>query len=294
MAGVLGTAGVLTALAVVIWLPQLIYPPLTQRALAQVPGGAQRMAAQQAQLEIQSGFRGQLLQLFGGLVVFVGAAAGWQQLRVAREGQITERFTRAIDHLGSDTLDIRLGGIYALERVAKNSVNDRPTVTDILCSFVREHSPWPVGAPDGPQHPTPEVDDQLPWLTARAPDVQTALYVLGRRPGHPDEHKPYLSRVDLRRALLGRARLAGANLRHSNLSRAYMPGCDLEHGQLAHADLRHANLRGARMAHADLRSAHLQHSDLRGADLSDACLDGADVTGVHTDDATIWPDSRLG
>lgn len=41
-------------------------------------------------------------------------------LKVAQESQITERFTRAVDQLGSKELEIRLGGIYALERMLMN------------------------------------------------------------------------------------------------------------------------------------------------------------------------------
>ncbi|MEU0650331.1 pentapeptide repeat-containing protein [Streptomyces umbrinus] len=299
MLGTLGGVAGLIVLAAVVWLPRTVYPPLTPRELGHVASEEKRVELQQAQSKVQSDFRSQLLQALGGLVVVAGAAAGWQQLRLAREGQITERFTRAIDHLGSETLDVRLGGIYALERVAKNSPDDRPTVSDILCAFVREHSRWPVGAPDGPEHPTPTVDRQMPWLTTRAPDVQTALYVLGRRHGHPQEHKLYLSRADLRRAQLSKAQLEGTNLRHSNLSRAYMPDSNLENGQLVNTDLRHAHLRGARLSHSDLRDAHLQHADLRqatlrgadlrGANLSDAHLYGADLTDVRTDETTTWP-----
>ncbi|WP_458248848.1 pentapeptide repeat-containing protein [Streptomyces sp. MAI_2237] len=298
----LGTGGVVIALAAVVWLPRLMYPPLPSDQLVGVAGQAQRVELQQAQLKVQNDFRGQVLQAMGALVVVAGAGVGWQQFRLARQGQITERFTRAIDHLGHPTLDVRLGGIYALERIAKNSPDDQPTVTDILCVFVREHAPWPVGAPEGPQHPTPAMEPHLPWLTSRAPDVQTALYVLGRRPWHRQEHTLYLSRVDLRRAHLSKAQLESANLRHSNLSRAYMPDSNLHSGELVNADLRYANLRGARLTHANLRRAHLQHADLRqalvrgadlrGADLTDADLDGADLTGVTADATTIWPDAH--
>jgi hypothetical protein len=34
-----------------------------------------------------------------GLLLLVGATATWRQLRLSREGQITERFTKAIDQL---------------------------------------------------------------------------------------------------------------------------------------------------------------------------------------------------
>ena len=45
-------------------------------------------------------------------------------LEIAQEGQITERFTRAIDQLGANdkdgnpAIEIRLGGIYALEKLS--------------------------------------------------------------------------------------------------------------------------------------------------------------------------------
>lgn len=57
---------------------------------------------------------------------------------IDREGQITERFTRAIEQLGSGSPAIRLGGIYALERIAKDSARDHATVVHILTAYVRE------------------------------------------------------------------------------------------------------------------------------------------------------------
>src|SRR3712207_3973288 len=48
-----------------------------------------------------------------------------EELSLTRQGQITERFTRAIDQLGHDRTEIRLGGIYALERIAKESEEDQ-------------------------------------------------------------------------------------------------------------------------------------------------------------------------
>src|SRR5829696_7633641 len=59
---------------------------------------------------------------------------------VAEQGHITERYTKAIEQLGSDKLDVRLGGIYALERIAVDSERDHPTVVEVLSAFVREHS----------------------------------------------------------------------------------------------------------------------------------------------------------
>ncbi|MCA1666553.1 MAG: hypothetical protein LC793_03970, partial [Thermomicrobia bacterium] len=66
---------------------------------------------------------------------------------VAREGQITERFTRAIDQLGSEKDEIRLGAIYALERIAKDSRSYQDSIMDILAAYVRRDSRWDISKP---------------------------------------------------------------------------------------------------------------------------------------------------
>ncbi len=120
------------------------------------------------------------------LLLVAGAVGTWRRVQVNREGQLTERFTRAIDQLGSENTDIRIGGIYTLRRIADNSPPGRNTVQFVLGAFVRTHAAWPVGMPDDPQHPTAEVDQHLPWLHVRAPEIQTAMEVLGNRPSAPE------------------------------------------------------------------------------------------------------------
>jgi hypothetical protein len=92
----------------------------------------------------QNDVRTTLLQAAGALVLLLSAGLGagltGRQLQLNRQGQITERFTRAVDQLGSPHVDVRLGGIYALERIARDSTPDRPTIAEILCAYVREHT----------------------------------------------------------------------------------------------------------------------------------------------------------
>ena len=59
---------------------------------------------------------------------------------IAEQGHITERYTKAIQQLGDTSLAVRLGGIYALERIAIDSERDHPTVVEVLSAFVREQS----------------------------------------------------------------------------------------------------------------------------------------------------------
>jgi hypothetical protein len=93
-------------------------------------------------LEMETKLRAMVAQMVAGIFVLFGLYLGWRRVSVAHEGQITERFTRAVDQLGSDKLEIRLGGIYALERIAKDSADkDHWTIMEILTAFVRERSP---------------------------------------------------------------------------------------------------------------------------------------------------------
>ena len=109
------------------------------------------------------------------------AEAAQQTVAVAQEGQITERFTRAIEQLGSDKIAIRLGGIYALERVAQDSPDkDHRQVMQVLAAYVRENSQWD-GCPGGEQSfqpiPTdiqaiwPFWDDSIPNMRNRSKDL---------------------------------------------------------------------------------------------------------------------------
>ena len=89
--------------------------------------------------------RGRLLTFVAGLFAAGALVFTALNFNLSREGQVTDRYTKAIEQLGSDKLDVRIGGIYALERVARDSVKDHPTVMEVLTAFIREHSreQWP-------------------------------------------------------------------------------------------------------------------------------------------------------
>ena len=67
-----------------------------------------------------------------------------KDLQISEQGQITTRFNAAITNLGSASLDVRLGGIYALQRIMQDSSRDQRTVVSVLSAFVRRHAPVPV------------------------------------------------------------------------------------------------------------------------------------------------------
>jgi len=316
-------AGLIWALTVV---PRWLYPPLRPAELGQVSDPGRRIELETNRLKLQNDARGNMLQGLAGLAVLGGAIVAARQLRLGREqlqhnlqssrdqlelsrsGQLTERFTRAIDQLGTqDQLEVVLGGIYALERIARDSPGDRSTIAEILTTYVRNHVPrlLPRAGEDLADAP----GDELPALQTRAPDVQAALIVLCRGGfAYPlDLHGTDLRSADLTGVNLQGVRLEGADLKGvqldgANLQDARLGGADLRGAGLSAANLRRAtlveaDLQGARLGgavlhRARLASANLQEARLAGANLREARLDNAGLQGAQLVGADLQ-DARL-
>lgn len=52
----------------------------------------------------------------------------------AAERRITELYISAVNQLGSNKAAVRLGGLYALERLAQNNHGHRQTIVDVICA----------------------------------------------------------------------------------------------------------------------------------------------------------------
>jgi hypothetical protein len=131
---------------------------------------------------------------------------------------VTDRYAKAIEQFGSDKLDVRIGGIYALERIACDSARDHTVVMEVLTAFIREHSrePWPPPDPGGQE-----------GTRFTRPDVQAAVTTLRRRTPKRDIQDMDLSCADLTGANLHRANLTYATLCGTYLTSAYATDANL-------------------------------------------------------------------
>ena len=213
--------------------------------------------------------RGRLLALGAGLLAAGALVVTARSRARSRAGQLAGRYALALEQLGCEELDVRIGGIRALERVARDSPGHHPAVMGMLADFIRERS--------GPPRPPPGPGRQAPEPSQR-PDVQAAITALGRRRTERD-----LRPVDLAGADLTGADLTGAVLAGAVLARADLLAARLVRADLSGADLGGARLTGASLAGADLTGADLADADLVGADLARAEFAGAELTGA------LWP-----
>lgn len=86
------------------------------------------------------------------------AEAALKQSVTAFESLVTERFTRAVEQLGHEKSAVRLGAIYALERIAKDSARDRDTILETLTAYIREHARADQGEAIEGQQPPIDMD----------------------------------------------------------------------------------------------------------------------------------------
>ena len=103
-------------------------------------------------------------------------------------------------------LEVRLGGIYALERIAKDSPKDEWTIMEVLTAYVRQNAPMrePFKLPGGELQHTGtrqlHIVSEHKELNVRA-DIQAVLTIIGRRDTNYYAHG---MRLDLQEAGLGR------------------------------------------------------------------------------------------
>jgi Pentapeptide repeats (8 copies) len=299
-------AGLLAAWVLI--LPRRLAPPLAVETLAGLEDRDQLELAD-ARMKLQNDVRTTALQAIAGLAILAGAVLAFQQLTddrqqstAAREltlqGQASERFTRAVDQLGSELTEVQLGGIYGLEQIAQQAPNNHRAVTEVLVAYLHRRSPLPA-------EPTTQPVEQL---RVQAPDVQAALTVLVRRAPPPTDPPPELGLrglfttdppMDLSRLDLSGAEISGEII----LAGPDRSTFDGRAGSIQNADLRGTDLRGATFEYLIMSDADLRDADLRGADFSSLALptggispdqptyvESVDFRGALADGTTKWHD----
>jgi hypothetical protein len=106
-------------------------------------------------LKAENDVRTTLVQSVAGLAVAAGAVVTYRTFRqnqldqvnrhdreertykLNESQQVTDTYTKAIEQLGHDQAPVRLGAMYALERLAQDNPPRRQTIVDVLCAYLR-------------------------------------------------------------------------------------------------------------------------------------------------------------
>ncbi|HKR52671.1 MAG TPA: pentapeptide repeat-containing protein [Pseudonocardiaceae bacterium] len=181
----------------------------------------------------------------------------------AEARRVTELYAKSVEQLGSDQAPVRLGGLYALERLAQSNVDQRQTVVDLFCAYLRMAH----------DHEQPEQENQV-RLT-----IQRTL-TKHLRPGEePDQRvATFWEGIDLD---LGGAALVDFTLQGCRVGMLNLNGAQL----LGDTDLRDSTMDDTSFAGAHLHGA---------AGFDDATFTGAaDFTGTQFDGVTWFPSTTF-
>ena len=190
----------------------------------------------------------------GGIAIWV---AYWRSV-ISQRGLLNERYQKGAEMLGSPVLSVRLGGIYALQRLAEDDPKQyHVQIVRLFSAFARD--PTKKG---GDEIALGDSGGQLD-IKQSCEDVQEAVRAIGNRSATDikfEEKEAHL--INLTRANLTRANLTAANLTGVFLAAANLTGVSLAIANLTGAHLKDAHLRGAILDHTNLIGANLTGADL--------------------------------
>jgi hypothetical protein len=227
------------------------------------------------------------------------------QTEADRQRRIVETFSKAVEQLGSDKLEVRVGAIFALERISKESPDDYWTVMEVLAAFVRDRMSYTkitdrlrkrayflwlqAGRPEGCDREFWNEAEEVEGLEFTPTDIAAILTVIKQRSvENRQREKDREWFFDLNGSYLrAPADLAGAHLEGAHLIGAHLEGALLMGVHFNEASLIDAQLEGAWLQLAHLKGADLRDAHLDGADLRGAYLDGADLRGAYLDGADL-------
>ena len=202
---------------------------------------------------------------------------GERQTETSQQGLLNERYQKGAEMLGSEVLAVRLGGIYALQRLAEEQPEQyHVQVVRLLCAYVR----------------LPTRDQSLEsgraaiepgTLLGIRQDVETIMQAIGSR---TLLHKALEWEVEFRLDLKG-ADLRGAQLLDADLSRTMFHHAHLSNVNFANTDLTDSFLSYADLSGAEFHEVNFARTRLSSANLSGAMLQGADLSRINFHNAKL-------
>lgn len=271
------------------WLPRQQARSLEDRDL---PEGSTRAS-------LENEFRKTLGQMLGPFLVILALAFSVSQFMATKaieeRGEFTERFSQAVQHLSHESMAVRVGGVHALGRLAKDSPEDHWVIMELLTTHLRQSSPRRAGDAQTTRGLPEEEGDDWKNKWKIDPDVQAVITVvcardLGENNGERilrergrllQFHRARLPGGAFFMAELQRARFNGADLRGAFIGSCELDGADFSEAILESASFLSVNLKDADFADAQMSGVALVACNLRNADFSGADLSGAWLVATH-------------
>ncbi|WP_199896483.1 pentapeptide repeat-containing protein [Streptomyces niger] len=205
------------------------------------------------------------VQAFAAIGASIALLYTARNFALARRGQVTDRFTKALERLSSSQIYVRIGGILALKQILQDAPNQAEDAAQVLQTFVHEHT---------------EEQGEIDGTECVLPDVQVALSALGHavhRAGTSLQLRTRkLAGADLRGFRLENADLAGSSLKGAEISL-----CSLIDTDMSGIDATDANMSHSRFWDCDFFEGRLHKVEMEFADFSYATFNESEITPLY-------------
>ncbi len=195
-----------------------------------------------------------LVALFGGIIAILRSETNEREATTAEQGLITDRINKATEGLGKKdgkdpVIEVRLGALYALERISQDSLRDHVQIMEILCAYIRYNSPLP------------DKKIEIDKLSKQKPpreDIQAALNIIGRR----DRGINGKNRIKKEAAEGYRINLSECNLFSVQLNNANLNGAIFHDARLDRVKIKNTKLIGSEFIDVSMRWINIKDTDL--------------------------------
>lgn len=251
---------------------------------------------EEKKITLENELRKTIAQIIGGILVLIGLGFTYEQIsttkdtiNISQERLKTDRYSKAIDQLGSDKSQVRLGGIFALEKISESSPDYASVINKVLATYIRQKS---------------NMHDSTIFE-----ELQAAIDIIS----YKDNHKNYerdsiyevnisnviLCRFDFNNSILKNAKMiasdfSGSNFVSANLTRVTAYGANFFKTNLTNANLSGSNFYGGNFEQAIFSGSILKNANFQLADLKEADFSNCDLSGVDLTDADLTGTKLLG
>jgi uncharacterized protein YjbI with pentapeptide repeats len=250
-------------------------------------------------INLENELRKTVAQIFGGLLVLIGLYFTYEQLvaarvsiQVSQQTQLTDEYSKAVEQLGNNSSQIRLGGIYALQRLEENSDTYTSIVKNVLSMYIRQKSKLPDSSkfdeiqaaltvifPKVSSHDTTKTSDRINLSNSFLLDFDfSGSYLCNVKMDNC-----VCSGSSFKNAVITSSKAYGTNFNAADFSAAKISntvfyGADFPGAVFRNASIINCNFKICNLKECDLSNSVIEHTDFTGADLTGALLFGADLS----------------
>ena len=282
----LGLTILLLSLLLVIYLPRQQAKKLKESTV-------------EKKLEFENETRRTMIQILGGIAFISTFYFSYKTYILSNEQQITNRFTETIKLLSNENKEIRIGALYALERLSKDSEKDKISILQIINAYVRNHAPRvtkdlfkqyidSAKAADDDEyscsyfHPSNKIYVFHPDTTKQELDIQVAITILGTN--NFGLLPLNFTNLDFR----------AINFRELNLSNSDFSYCDLTSDDFGKAVLDSCKFDRAVANKTIFATAKIRKSSFATSLLQEANFYQADLSNSHFSAGSCCYDCQFG